>query len=265
MNTQKVPSYRNRIGYHGGLLGGVGLIASMAIVIADIETRDAITLAKANDQKASLAQVIPAALHHNDLLKDTFSIPQDNAPPKTVFLARDENGIVSAAAYEMSGYGYSGKISVIMGVDRSGQILGVRTLSHSETPGLGDKIEVAKDDWVLSFDGKSLSDPTPELWGVKKDHGVFDQFTGATITPRAYVRIVKEGLDFFAQHQTEIIGRTPPDLSNQTESSTPPPPSAPVNRGRGNVSSSSTPAPSEPSKTSESVVPTETEAATPQE
>lgn len=211
-NKKQLPSYRNRIGYHSGLLGGVGLIASMAIVIADVETRSAIAEAKANDQKASLEQVIPSNLYSNDLLADTIQIPDANGKEKTIFLARDDSGNVSAAAYEMSGYGYAGPINIIMGVDRDGNILGVRTLAHSETPGLGDKIEIAKDDWVLSFDGKSLSNPSPEQWGVKKDKGIFDQFTGATITPRIYVRVVKSGLDFFTQHQTEIVEKEVPAL-----------------------------------------------------
>lgn len=238
MKTQKVPSYRNRIGYHGGLLGGVGLIASMAIVIADIETRDAIALAKANDQKASLAEVIPASLHSNELLADVMTLPDANGEEKTIFLARDDNGIVTGAAFEMHGYGYAGDIHVIMGVNRQGEILGVRTLAHSETPGLGDKIEIAKDDWLLSFDGKSLGNPAPEKWGVKKDNGVFDQFTGATITPRVYVRIVKSGLQFFIEHQTAIIERDPPDLNLTPEQETPTEP-APSNPGRGGRNASS--------------------------
>jgi Na+-translocating ferredoxin:NAD+ oxidoreductase subunit G len=82
----------------------------------------------------------------------------------------------------------------------------VRVLKHAETPGLGDKIEVKKDNWIKSFDGKSLGDPAPEKWGVKKDSGIFDQFAGATITPRAVVKAVKGGLEFFAAHKSEITG-----------------------------------------------------------
>ncbi len=235
-NKKQLPSYRNRIGYHGGLLGGVGLIASMAIVIADVETRSAIAEAKANDQKASLEQVIPASIHSNDLLADVLLIPDANGKEKKVFLARDDSGKVTAAAYEMVGYGYAGEITLIMGVDHEGKILGVRTLAHSETPGLGDKIEIAKNDWVLSFEGKSLGNPSVEQWGVKKDNGIFDQFTGATITPRSYVKIVKSGLDFFSQHQTEIVESDAPtstdptldEMGNPTTAA----PSAPAKTGR---------------------------------
>ena len=93
-----------------------------------------------------------------------------------------------------------------MGIAADGKLLGVRVLAHKETPGLGDKIEVKKDPWVKSFDGKSLADPTSDKWAVKKDGGIFDQFAGATITPRAVVKAVKGGLDFYTEHRKKILG-----------------------------------------------------------
>ena len=66
---------------------------------------------------------------------------------------------------------------------------------HKETPGLGDKIEAEKNDWILGFNGKSLQNPADTGWAVRKDGGEFDQFTGATITPRAVVKAVKRTLD----------------------------------------------------------------------
>jgi electron transport complex protein RnfG len=105
----------------------------------------------------------------------------------------------------MSSYGYGGKIMTIMALNPEGKVLGVRILSHSETPGLGDKIEIEKDDWVLSFNGRSLGAPSSAQWGVKKDGGHFDQFSGATITPRAVVKAVKSGLELFAKNQEKLL------------------------------------------------------------
>jgi electron transport complex protein RnfG len=95
--------------------------------------------------------------------------------------------------------GYAGPIKLLVSVLADGTLGGVRVLAHRETPGLGDKIETAKSDWALSFDGKSLADPTEEKWKVKRDGGIFDQFTGATITPRAIVKTVKNTLLFVRQ------------------------------------------------------------------
>lgn len=93
--------------------------------------------------------------------------------------------------------GYSGNIRLLTGIDNQGKLLGVRVISHKETPGLGDKIESRKSDWIKRFSGLSLSDPKRDRWKVKSDGGVFDAFTGATITPRAIVSATYQLLEFF--------------------------------------------------------------------
>jgi electron transport complex protein RnfG len=105
----------------------------------------------------------------------------------------------------MIGHGYAGNIVCVMGVSNEGKILGVRVIKHAETPGLGDKIEPAKSNWIHSFEGKWLGEPPVEKWGVKKDGGVFDQFAGATITPRGVVKAVKQGLEFFEQNRAALL------------------------------------------------------------
>ena len=99
--------------------------------------------------------------------------------------------------------GYNGEIKLIVGVNNHGEILGVRTLSHQETPGLGDKIDLRKSDWVTHFSGKLFKDNT-NMWKVKKDGGQFDQFTGATITPRTYVKAIANALTFVEQHRQAL-------------------------------------------------------------
>jgi electron transport complex protein RnfG len=112
-----------------------------------------------------------------------------------VFTAKQGANSV-ARIYEVTSLqGYSGPISLLIGVDAlDNSLRGVRVISHKETPGLGDKIETNKADWILQFSGKSLSDPEESQWKVRKDGGAFDQFTGATITPRAVVNAVRETL-----------------------------------------------------------------------
>ena len=101
--------------------------------------------------------------------------------------------------------GNSGTIKMLIGINYDGTIAGVRVLSHAETPGLGDKIETAKSDWILSFDGKSIGNPAVDQWKVKKDGGIFDQFSGATITPRAVVGATRRTLEYFNAHRDEIF------------------------------------------------------------
>ena len=197
-------SIREKIAYQPILLGVFALLASGALAWASSATGDAIAAAEAKDLRDSLSEVLPAGLADNDFLKDTVNL-KNGEKTVTIYRARRE-GVVKAALFKVAERGYAGDIQVLMAVGSDGKTLGVRVPKHSETPGLGDKIEVKKDPWVKSFDGKSLGDPAPEKWAVKKDGGIFDQFAGATITPRAVVKAVKGGMDFFTAHKAEIIG-----------------------------------------------------------
>lgn len=201
MNLEAI---REKIAYQPILLGTFALLASAALALASSATGEAIAAAEAKDLRDSLSEVLPAGLSDNDFLKDTVDLEKDGKTV-TIYRAR-QAGVVKAALFKVAQRGYAGDIQVLMAVDSEGKTLGVRVLKHSETPGLGDKIEVKKDPWVKSFDGKSLTDPVPEKWAVKKDGGIFDQFAGATITPRAVVKAVKGGLEFFTAHKTEITG-----------------------------------------------------------
>jgi len=209
------PSYRKRTAYQAMLLGGMATLASALLVLGDVETRDDIALRQAEDLKASLRQVLPDALHDNDLLSDVLELPGEGEGGKPLKVYRaHKDGKISAVAYQVSAIGYAGPVTSIMGVAADGSVLGVRVLSHAETPGLGDKIEATRSDWILSFDGHSLENTTTAQWHVKKDGGEFDQFTGATITPRAVVKSVYTGLQKFESYRGTLL--TPPMLQESS-------------------------------------------------
>jgi electron transport complex protein RnfG len=197
------PAYRKHVGYQAILLGGFATLAAALLAVGNLSTRDAIAQRQADDVRASLSQVVPARLHDNNLLKDQLIIHHDSQ--SYLVYRATQQGKVTAVAYPITGTGYSGTISLIMGVNAKGEILGVRVLAHSETPGLGDKIEEKKDDWIFSFNGLSFDNTPESQWAVKKDGGRFDQFSGATITPRGVVKAVKEGLEFFNAHRAELL------------------------------------------------------------
>jgi electron transport complex protein RnfG len=169
-------------------------------------TTTAIEQRKQEDLARSLAMVIPAPLHDNELIADTLAMHDEAGGERQVYRAR-KGGEVTAVAFAMSERGY-GTINLIIGIDRKGEVLGVRVVSHTETPGLGDKIEVEKSDWIKGFDGRSLANTSARQWAVKKDGGLFDQFSGATITPRAVVKAVVKALNFFSAHQAELLAAT---------------------------------------------------------
>lgn len=196
---------RETVGYQAILLGVVTLVASAALAVADHQTRAAIAAAETRDLEFSLSQVLPANFSDNDLVADTVVVGDASGTPIKVYRAR-KGSEVKGVIFQVIGKGYAGPVVIVMGVDREGTVLGVRVTRHSETPGLGDKIDAAKSNWIFGFKGKSLEQPPIARWAVKKDGGEFDQFTGATITPRAVVSAVKQGLIFYRSHRAELIG-----------------------------------------------------------
>ncbi len=196
--------WREKLGYQPVSLGIVAMLTSAALAFGNYLTHDDILKAEQRDLQASLTQVLPEGYADNDLLRDTLKIADGDGKPVVIYRAR-KAGKVNGAVFQVAGRGYAGEILVLIGIDSSGRMLGARVIKHSETPGLGDKIEVAKSKWIRDFDGKSFADQPPEKWAVKKDGGVFDQFAGATITPRGVVKAVKGGLEFFESHRQEIL------------------------------------------------------------
>jgi electron transport complex protein RnfG len=198
-------SQLDEVWFQGASLGVIGLLVTAVLAIVYDATKSAIAAAAENDTQQSLEQVLPAGYADNQLLKDTVQVKGPDGLPLTVYRARKQ-GVAKAALFEMTGKGYGGPVSLVMAIDASGTVLGVRVTHHNETPGLGDKIDAAKTDWILSFNGKSLAQPGLAHWAVKKDGGDFDQFAGATITPRGVVATVKSGLEYFAAHKSELMG-----------------------------------------------------------
>ena len=186
MGTVKITSR------YGILLGFVALLCTAISAGIFFLTKDKIDAVMAAQQRELLLQVIPQDYFNNNLLESAV-IPQDKnlvGIQKIYFAKKDGN--VSAYAYETTAPdGYSGDIRLLVGLDLKGEVLGVRVIEHHETPGLGDKIELRISNWILNFTHQSINEHNLNEWAVKKDGGKFDQFSGATITPRAVVNQTK--------------------------------------------------------------------------
>lgn len=203
MTVVAEPTYRKRVGYQAILLGGFATLAAALLIIGNNSTHEAIADRQAEDLLESLSQVLPDSLHDNNLLDNAIIVDDPNGQPLTIYRAMKAQHI-TGFAWRVTGQGYAGDISLILGIHPDGELIGVRVLSHAETPGLGDRIEEKKDNWILGFNGHSLQNTTDTQWHVKKDGGQFDQFSGATITPRGVVKAVHDGLIFFNEHRDEL-------------------------------------------------------------
>lgn len=198
------------------ILAAFAVFTAGALALTNLGTQDRIAAAERAAQQRALFEIIPLQDHDNDLLNDTIPVPASAWEPlgtgadSKIYRARRGSEITALIIPATAHDGYSGDISMIVGVKRDGSIAGVRVLLHKETPGLGDKIELKKHQWILNFNGKNLNVPVIEEWKVKKDGGVFDQFAGATITPRAVVGQVKRVLEFVAANQQSLFSDTQP-------------------------------------------------------
>ncbi|WP_081869689.1 electron transport complex subunit RsxG [Endozoicomonas numazuensis] len=157
----------------------------------------------------ALKEILPDETHDNSILDTRISLPANDllatTSEKYGYVAFKEGKPVAVILPAIAPDGYAGKIELLVGIYTDGTLAGVRATQHKETPGLGDKIDTKVSDWILQFRGKSLLDPAPEDWGVKRDGGQFDQFTGATITPRAVVASVYRTLSYFDSHREALF------------------------------------------------------------
>jgi electron transport complex protein RnfG len=197
---------RKTLDYQTKILAAAALVASLVLGIVDLATSGAIARRQAEDMQATLSEVIPPGSYDNDLLSSSMTIRDDKAHggEVRVYVARRQAVATGVAFAWVAMGGYSGPITLMLGVDAQGKVLGARVIAHAETPGLGDKIETGKSGWILDFTGRGLENPLPARWKVKKDGGAFDQFAGATITPRAVVAGVAGALEFVTRHRREL-------------------------------------------------------------
>ena len=201
---------KNRYIIVSGLI--LGLFAVVGTTLVGITHETTAEKIADNERRAlmrKLNQILPKEHYDNDLLNSTITVGADSRlgqeSPSTVYIAK-QNGTLSAMIFQViAPKGYSGEIKLLVGVTMDGKLAGVRVVSHKETPGLGDAIEIERNDWVLGFNNKSLTNPAEKDWKVKRDGGVFDQFTGATITPRAVVDAVHLTLIYFDRHKDDLI------------------------------------------------------------
>ncbi|MDJ0882329.1 MAG: electron transport complex subunit RsxG [Gammaproteobacteria bacterium] len=194
----------------GFLLWLFSVVGTTLVAITQQQTIERIA---ANEKKVllkNLYALIPASKLNNDIAQDSLVVDANpllgTQDQSLVYRARMDDEPVAAVFNTIAPDGYSGAIHLLVGVYANGKLAGVRVVKHNETPGLGDGIEIRKSDWILAFDDQSLENPLPELWKVKRDGGVYDQMTGATITPRAIVKAVKNTLVYFTQnHETLFL------------------------------------------------------------
>jgi len=198
-----------------GMLRGAALllifaVAGTGVVALTYEaSREQIAANERAVLLAGLHAVLQSVEYDNDLDRDVIQVTDRESlgtgAPVPCYRARLKGRPVAVVIAPVAPDGYNGTIRLTVGISHAGEVTGVRVVSHQETPGLGDKIDVRRSGWVEAFAGRSLLDPGADGWRVRRDGGVFDQFTGATITPRAVVGAVRKSLEYFSRNRESLF------------------------------------------------------------
>ena len=185
------------------------VIGTTVLAFTYSHTKDDIAHSEEQVRMGLISQIVPQQIADNDIVHDTLDLKPDallgTDEHTLAYRARLHGKITAVVLQAVAPDGYGGAIHLILAIRRNGQIAGVRVVSHNETPGLGDYIDIKKSPWIKGFDGKALQPGHDEDWHVKKDGGKFDYMAGATITPRAVVKAVHKALQYFAQNRDKLL------------------------------------------------------------
>ena len=189
------------IGLSGTVLALFAAITSVAIGWTYLGTKAQIDLEVRRAEARQLLEIFPPDTHDNDIVDDVFEVAAETAllgirETRQGYRVRQGNKVIGVILPATARDGYSGDIRALIGVRLDGSVAGVRVVAHRETPGLGDKVDLRKSDWILDFNERSLTNPVLNGWNVEKEGGVFDQFTGATVTPRAVILATRRALEY---------------------------------------------------------------------
>ena len=190
------------------ILGAFAIACTAVVGLVDLITKDKIAIQQQQYLLKTLNEIIAKETYDNNLYQSCISFTDINGKPQKRYLATQNGSPVAVALTATAPDGYNGNIFLIVGINTNNSVSGVRVINHKETPGLGDKIELRKSQWITSFSGKNLDGENDSRWKVTKDGGMFDQFTGATITPRAVVKAVKDSVIYFEKNNQKLLSST---------------------------------------------------------
>ena len=200
----------------------LAVIAAICTALVALTYRLTAERIVANEQawlERSLQPALSGLFYDSGVTESKIIIPPPHELPGSetaiIYRVYAEDAPVAALFIVSARDGYAGPIRILAGIDTMGVVTGVHVLAHRETPGLGDRVESTKSDWVKQFNGRSLLDPEPTGWAIKGDGGQFDQLTGASVTPRAIIKAIKETLLYFEAHSEEIFAEAIPETDKE--------------------------------------------------
>lgn len=188
-------------------VGGTALLA-----YTHFRTDPIITASEERARTRLLTDVLGSVSFDNELLRDMIELPASpelgTLKPAPAYRARRGGRVAAVVLQAVAPDGYSGRIRLLVGIRADGELTGVRVVSHHETPGLGDYVEIARSEWIRIFESKSLASLPAVAWKVRKDGGEFDYVVGATVTPRAVIKAVHKALQYYERNRGRLLDQS---------------------------------------------------------
>jgi electron transport complex protein RnfG len=213
MATPNGESPVRRAWHAAAALAVAAILAVGLVALVHDRARPYVEATQRAERLRQLTAILGDVAYDNDPLTDTLLVrdPEYLGTDELVLVHRVRRGgqPVAVLLNVVAPDGYTGALRLLVAIDTQGHLLGVRVLEHRETPGLGDFVEERRTDWIHGFAGRSLADPPPARWQVRKDGGDFDQYTGATVTSRAVTHAVRDALTYVARDRAGLFAPPP--------------------------------------------------------
>ncbi|MFW2406043.1 MAG: electron transport complex subunit RsxG [Gammaproteobacteria bacterium] len=191
------------------------VVAAALLAWMNGQTRDRIANNELQQRLRALRQVLPTDAYDNEPHLDVVMVADPellgSAQLQPAYRARSEEQPVAVVLTAVAPNGYVGEIRMLVGIGIDGRVVAVRTTAHSETPGLGDRIEAGKSDWIDSFTGLQTENPLDRDWVLTKDGGMFDHMSGATITSHSVVTAVRNAVIYFNANREILLAAPRPE------------------------------------------------------
>ncbi len=168
----------------------VAAIAALALGGVYVVTKEPIALAKKKKLEAAIKKVLPEF----DTIQTKMVKAVDSEDSLTFYIASNKSEVIGTAIKSFTMKGFSGEIEIMVGILDNGTINNTAVLSHKETPGLGDKMDIKKSNFPEQFMGLN---PEGKPLKVTKDGGNVDAITAATISSRAFCDAVNRAYETF--------------------------------------------------------------------
>jgi len=192
-------------------------ILSLLLLLNNV-TDDSLLAARQEFDRRNLYQFFEEGSFDNDLVLDSYLLTADNESEKLenlhllnlgrdrlAYIARKDGKAVAVAVPATADDGFNGKIELLVAVDMYGRISAARVIEDINSDQLYGVVDVIGSKWMDEFAGNSMRDILRLSWQAITADNEYDQFVGASITPKSVANQIYDALVFYQSNRIELM------------------------------------------------------------